>query len=96
MSLDARLVEHQLLHAYVNEVSFRVPTQDDSIPLSVGVALFTMAQRAVRASATSAQGPRPVVDNVPKGANRIIEQVSGDTRGQARTSFPSGTSWTGC
>ena len=81
MSLDARLVEHQLLHAYVDEVSFRVPTQDDSIPLSVGVALFTMAQRAVRASATSAQGPRPVVDNVPKGAKRIMEQVSvGHTR----------------
>lgn len=81
MRLDAKSVERQLLHAYVDEISFKVPTSDDSIPLSVGVALFAMAQKAVRASATSAQRPRPVVDNVPKGAKRIVEQVSvGHTR----------------
>lgn len=76
MQLDAKTVEHRIANALIDEIAFRVPTASDEIPLSVGLALFTLAHRAVRASATSSQGSRPIVENVPRGARRIIEQVS--------------------
>lgn len=82
MRLDAAAVEQRMTNARVDEIAFRVPTVDDAIPLSVGLALFTLAQRAVRASAVSSQGAsRAVIENVPRGARRIIEEVTvGHTR----------------
>jgi len=81
MRLDGAVVERRIAHAHIDEIAFRVPTAHHEIPLSVGLALFTLAHRAVRASVTSSQGPRPVIDNVPQGARRIIERVTvGHTR----------------
>lgn len=81
LRLDGASVERLILNAFIDEISFRVPTADDAIPLSVGVALFTLAHRAVRATAASSQSPRAVIENLPKGAQRVVEKVTvGHTR----------------
>ena len=81
LRLDGAAVEKLIMNAFVDEISFRVPTREDTIPLSVGVALFTLAHKAVRATAASSQRPRAIIENLPSGARRLVERVTvGHTR----------------
>ena len=76
---DVRL-ELQLLRQ--DEVEFAAPGAEGGIGLDAGSALFELARRAVRATASAAYSPRPAIKgNVPVLAQRVAEQVTfGHTR----------------